>query len=124
MTSSGFVEVTYNIVALFGLVIIIYVMQKVETDRISRIDHPYVNNFRRLAFIVSALALCYSVISPHWNRTLPILALVSAGVLNLAVSAVSLYMRSPPTPGNRARIHSPRAARFLSRVIHLFTTHR
>lgn len=97
------ISLVYNAVALFGVVVIIYVIQAVEKDRIGKLDPPIVMQLRRLAFTATALALCYSVISDDWQRTLPVLLLVSAGVLNLTVNAVSLHLRSPPGPGSRAR---------------------
>lgn len=114
----------YNIVALVGVVTIIYVMQKVETDRIGRIDPYFVREFRRFAFTGTALALCYSVISDDWNRSLPVVLLVSAGVLNMIVNAVSLHMRSPPSPGSRARAHSFRVPHFMAKLRNYLSIHR
>lgn len=116
------ISLIYNVVALFGVVIIIYVMQAVEKDRIGKLDPPIVMQLRRLAFTGTALALCYSVISDEWHRSLPVLLLVSAGVLNLTVNAVSLHLRSPPGPGSRARNHS--ASYFMTRLVRYFHIHR
>lgn len=118
------VSQAYNVVALTGVVVVIYVMQKVENDRIGKIDPYFIQQLRRLAFTGTALALCYSVISDDWDRSLPVLFLVSAGVLNLTVNAVSLHMRSPPGPGSRMRSHSIHAPRFMSKLINYFIFHR
>lgn len=96
---TNWVEVTYDIVALLGVGLVIYVMQKVEHDRISKVDPVFLQWLRRLAFICSGLALCYSIVSPDWQRSLPILTLVAAGVMNLGVNAVALHLRAPPIKG-------------------------
>lgn len=101
------IEVAYNVVASIGVLLVIYVMQKTEHDRINKIDPVALQWFRRLAFIISGLALCYSMWSTDWQRSLPILCLVGAGVVNLAVNAVALHLRSPPTDGRRVRNPSP-----------------
>jgi hypothetical protein len=121
MTDAPFIIFTYNVVALSGVVIIIYVMQTVENDRIGRIDPYIVMQLRRLAFTGTALALCYSVISDDWHRSLPILLLVSAGVLNLFVNAVSLHMRRPPSPGSRSRNYAFHTPHFMARLVRYFS---
>jgi hypothetical protein len=103
---TSWVEVTYDIVALLGVGLVIYVMQAVEHDRISKVDSLPLQWFRRFAFICSGLALCYSVISPYWQRSLPILVLVAAGVMNLLVNAIALHLRAPPKAGFRMRAHA------------------
>lgn len=122
--ATSFVEPAYNVVAMIGIVVIIYVMQKVETDRIGKIDPYFVQQLRRLGFTGTALALCYSVISTDWNRSLPVLLLVSAGVVNMAINAISLHMRSPPSSGSLMRAHSYRRPYFISRLINYFSMHR
>jgi hypothetical protein len=106
----------YNVVAMSGVFIIIYVMQKVENDRVGRVDPYIVHKFRRLAFTCTALALCYSVID-DWDRSLPVLLIVSAGVMNLAVNAVSLHMRNPPSSGSFMRNPTFRRSYFMSRLM-------
>jgi len=112
----------YNSVALFGVVVIIYVMQAVENDRIGKLDPYIVMQLRRLFFTGTALALCYSIIADDWQRSLTILLLVSAGVLNLFVNAVSLHLRSPPSPGSRARNHP--VSYFMSKLVRYLHIHR
>jgi len=109
------IEALYTIVAMIGVVVIIYIMQTVEADRIGKIDPPYVMKLRRLAFTCTAMSLCYSVVA-DWNRTLPVLLLVSCGVLNLTVNAVSLHMRIPPSHGGLASSVSYRRSYFISRI--------
>lgn len=116
------VNQAYNVVALSGVVVVIYVMQKVESDRIGKIDPYIIQQLRRLAFTGTALALCYSVISDDWNRSLPVLFLVTAGVVNLAVNAVSLHLRSPPSPGSRARNHP--VSYFMAKLVRYLHIHR
>jgi len=91
------VDPTYTVVALLGAALAMYVMQKTEYDRINRVDSPLVQWLRRLAFVIVGLALCYSIIDQSWTPSLPVLGLVAAGVGNLAVNAVALSRRSPPT---------------------------
>jgi len=120
MTETSWVESIYSAVALSGVVVVIYIMQTVENDRIGRIDPYLIQQLRRLAFTFTALALCYSVIDDSWNRSIPVLLLVAAGVLNLTVNAVSLHLRIPPSPGSRARNHP----KFMSRLVRYFHIHR
>jgi hypothetical protein len=120
--TASWVGSLYNAVALSGVVVIIYVMQMVENDRIGRIDPYFVRQLRRFAFTVTSLALCYSVISDDWHRSLPVLFLVSAGVINMIVNAVSLHLRSPTNPGSRARVHS--APHFMAKLVRYFHLHR
>lgn len=122
--TTPWVEAVYNTVALSGVVVIIYVMQMVENDRIGRIDPYPVRQFRRFAFTVTSLALCYSVISDDWHRSLPILFLVSAGVINMMVNAVSLHLRSPTNPGSRAHHHPFRSFHFMSKLMRYLHLHR
>lgn len=114
------IEFLYNVVALAGVFIIIYVMQQVEHDRVGRIDPPFVHQFRRFAFTVTALALCYSVVDDGWHRSLPVFLIVAAGVLNLAVNAVSLYMRNPPSSGSFQRHRTS----YMSKLIRHYILHR
>lgn len=120
MTETPFVVFAYNVVALLGVFIIIYVMQQVENDRVGRVDPPFVHLFRRFAFTVTALALCYSIVADDWHRSLPVLFIVTAGVLNLAVNAVSLHMRNPPSSGSYQR----HRASYMSRLIRHYILHR
>lgn len=121
--STSLIEGLYNIVAMAGVVVIIYIMQTVESDRIGKIDPPVVMKLRRLAFTGTSLALCYSVIA-DWNRSLPVLLIVSCGVLNLTVNAVSLALRIPPGSGGMMHSSSYRRPYFISRLVDYFTPHR
>jgi hypothetical protein len=89
-------------------------MQKVEFDRINRIDSPWLQWARRAALTSVALALCYSILSREWVPTLPVLLMVATGSFVLAVNAVALYNRSPPT-GKRA---GSRLSSYLRNVPH------
>ncbi len=109
MTDSGWVYPVYNITALIGVGLVIYVMQKAEHDRISRVDSVSVQWLRRGAFIITGMALCYSILDNSWHRSIPILLLVGAGVVNLGVNAIALYMRAPPGGGLKARNFSNNA---------------
>ena len=109
MTDMSWVSPVYNVVALTGAVLCVYVMQKTEHDRINAVDPMWLQWFRRLAFIASAMALCYSVLDDTWPRSLPVLLLITVGDINLAVNAVALYKRAPPSSGYRARNVSAKA---------------
>lgn len=93
------VDVLYIGVAILGIFLCIYVMQKTEHDRINKVDPPLLQWVRRLAFIVVALILCYSIIDQEWHRSLPVVLLVAAGDCNLIVNAMALSMRAPPKIG-------------------------
>jgi len=121
MSSMAWVPTAYDSTALLGAALAIYVMQKTEHDRINRVDPLPLRWMRRLAFIIVALALCYSVFDQSWEPSLPVLGLVVAGVGNLAVNAMALHLRSPPTSQiglrNRSRVvQSSRLATVLRRM--------
>ena len=103
----SWVSPTYDAVALLGAALSMYVMQMTEHDRINRIDAAGVQWARRLAFVIVALALCYSIVDQSWTPSLPVLGLVSAGVVNLFINALALHGRVPPTNsvGMRNRAH-------------------
>lgn len=111
----------YNVVALTGVAVVIYVMQKTEHDRINRIDPLSVQWCRRASFIGIALALCYSVLDLSWHRSVLILMLVSAGVTNLSVNALALHLRSTPGGGNKMRSSSNAVRKTLSVAYHFFS---
>lgn len=118
------IDFTYNAVALIGVALIIYVMQKTEHDRINKIDPPSLQWFRRLAFIGSALSLCYSVVNADWQRSLPVLLLIAAADVILAVNAVALHLRTPPNPGSKLRHHAMRVDRSKLRPANFRDRHR
>lgn len=85
----------YDAVAMLGIVMCIYIMQKVEHDPINRVDPLLLQWFRRLAFTIVALTLCYSIYTHNWR--ISTISLVSAGVGNLIINALALHLRQPPT---------------------------
>jgi len=94
----------YDVVALSGSFLAIYVMQKTEGDKINMVDPLWLQWLRRGAFVLVSLALCYSVFSSvtgEWVPSLVVLLLVAAGVGNLLINAIALYLRSTPN-GRRA----------------------
>jgi hypothetical protein len=94
----------YDVVALAGAFVSIYVMQKTESDKINMIDPMWLQWSRRSAFGGISSALAYSVynsLTGDWIPTTVVLALVLAGVVSLAINAIALYLRSTPT-GRRA----------------------
>lgn len=96
---ASWINIIYDIAALAGVFLCVYVMQKVEVDRISRIDPSWLQWVRRLWFIVLALVLCYSITNEEWQPSLPVLFLVMVGVGNLMINAVALHLRSPADGG-------------------------
>ena len=102
--SVTWVYAAYNVVALIGVFLCMYVMQKVELDRINRVDPPFIAKLRRLWFIVLALVLCESILDQTWRRSLPVLLLVAVGAGNLAINAVALHLRSPPDSTSRMTV--------------------
>jgi hypothetical protein len=90
---------TYDIVALAGALLAMYVMQLTEHDRINRIDQPWLKSLRRGWFIVLGSILCYSIWSHmkgEWEPSLPVLLLVMVGDGNLTINALALRLRVPP----------------------------
>ncbi len=108
----SWLDYVYDAVAMLGIVMCIYIMQKVEHDPINRIDPLLLQWLRRLAFTIVALTLCYSIWSHNWRAST--ISLVSAGVGNLIINALALYLRQPPHGrikshhfGRTSRIWSP-----------------
>ncbi len=101
MGSNGvsWLSTVYDLSALIGVFLCVYVMQKVEVDRISRVDPGWLQWIRRLWFIVLALVLCYSIVNETWQPSLPVLFLVMVGVGNLAINAIALHLRAPADGG-------------------------
>jgi hypothetical protein len=95
-------DTAYDMVAMLGIVMCIYIMQKVEFDPINRIDPQILQWLRRLAFTIVALTLCYSIYTHNWR--ISTISLVSAGVGNLIINALALYMRQPPS--GRLKTHT------------------
>ena len=97
---TSWIDVTYTIISLIVTGLLMYVMQKTERDRINKIDGNVIQTLRRLAFIVAALVLLYSISSVNWQLTC-LLLVGSSGAL-LAINAVALHFRTPPN--NRGKI--------------------
>jgi hypothetical protein len=100
---TDWLDLAYDIAALTGIILLIYVMQKTEHDRINKIDPPKLQWFRRLAFMGSAIALCYSIWDPNWQRSFPVLWLLVAMDFNLFINAMALYKRGRPEGGAKVR---------------------
>ena len=92
----------YDLVAFIVVVLLIYVMQKCETDRVSRFDSLWLQWLRRVAFVGTSLALLYSIFSTNWQLTC--LVLVGASGIILFINAVAMHMRTPPVHGHGLRI--------------------
>ena len=94
-------DYAYDGVAMLGIVMCIYIMQTVEKDPINRVDPLLLQWFRRLAFTIVALTLCYSIYTHNWR--ISTISLVSAGVGNLIINALALHLRQPPS--GRIKMH-------------------
>jgi len=103
-------DACYDVVAIAGILLSMYVMQAAERDRINRVDPKFLCAIRRFAFIVVALALCNSILDEDWVRSFPVILMVFAGDCNLAVNAIALHMRVP-RDGHRAHAQALREAR-------------
>lgn len=119
-SSVSWISATYDVAALIGVALCIYVMQKTEVDRISKVDPAWLRWLRRLWFIVLALVLCESILDESWRPSLPVLLLVMVGVGNLMINAVALHLRSPPDNTLMMPIRHHRSHRKWQSVRHFF----
>lgn len=120
MTSPN-VDAAYNITVMIVVLLLIYVIQKVEDDRWSKTDARWLQWMRRVAFITAAILLLSSVGSTDWALTS--LLLVSAAGVILAINALALHLRIPPH-GGRLVHHAPSGFSTLAaRVVSYFRSH-
>ena len=98
---TDWVSFAYTSVALIVATLLVYVMQKVESDRWSKTDPLWLQWIRRFAFVVTALVLLYSIDSSDWRLTS--LLLISASSVILAINALALHLRAPPSKGGRVQ---------------------
>ena len=123
MTSS-WIGSAYTVVSLIVSGLLVYIMQKVEDDRWSRVDPLWLQWVRRFAFVGTALVLLYSIHSIDWQLTAFLLA--SAGLVVLFINAMALSLRSPPS-NRRGRVHIPHVSSFsyvASKIANFFSAHR
>lgn len=121
MTSPA-LSVAYAIVAMFVAGLLVYVMQKVEDDRWSKIDPQWLQWLRRAAFVSTAIALLYSVQSTDWQFTC--LILVSGAAAILTINAIALALRAPPKNRGKMRPVPHGVSYLVARVVHYFSVHR
>jgi len=118
---TSWVDFAYTVVALIVATLLMYVMQKVEYDRWSKTDALWLQWMRRLAFVIAALALLYSIHSIDWQLTCLILVSTSGSIL--AINAMALHLRSlPPRRGTRIHIRPHHGFSYhLARLVHYFS---
>jgi len=105
---TSWIDLLYMLVSLLVAGLLMYVMQKVETDRWSKTDPLWLQWMRRLAFVGTALVLLYSIQSTDWQLTS--LLLVGASAIILTINAVALALRAPPNNKGRMRLHQAKSA--------------
>lgn len=91
----------YDMVAIIGSLLIVYVMQKADSDNVLEKESIYLRVARRFSFLVMALVTLWTVYDMHQNGgqpTLPIIILLGAGDFLLLINAISLHRRAPPEP--------------------------
>lgn len=109
----------FDVSAVFGALLVVYVMQKTEHDRINSVAPPWLRMIRRLSFTIMALLLIYSVLQDA--SRLSLVLLVWSGIGSLLINAVALHLRLPPSSGSKvtvSRVHGWPA------LNHLFTSFR
>lgn len=104
MASDAWVVPAYDASVLIGALVVIYVMQKTEHDRINKIAPVWLQWGRRASFIFMAMLLCNSVLEDASRISL--MLLVWSGIGALVINAVALYLRTPPAGPPNARISS------------------
>lgn len=121
MTSSA-VGFAYALVAMFVVALLVYVMQKVEDDRLGKADPLWLQWARRAAFVSTGLAILYSIDSSDWQLTC--FLLVGSGGTMLAVNAVSLALRAPPNNKGKISPVPPTFSHLVGRMVSYFSAHR
>jgi hypothetical protein len=102
--------------------LLVYVMQKVETDRWAKTDPLWLQWVRRAAFVTAAIIILYSIESTDWQFTC--LLLISASAAILFINAIALVLRAPPKNKGKMR-NAPHGFSYLvTRVAHYFSHHR
>lgn len=121
---TSWVSDAYTIAAMFVAGLLVYVMQKVETDRWAKTDPLWLQWIRRAAFVITAVALLYSIDSTDWQLTS--LVLVSASAAILFINALALSLRAPPKNKGKKFLPSSHYAfsHLVTRVTNYFITHR
>jgi hypothetical protein len=89
----------YDAIALFGVFVVMFVMQKTEHDRINKLAPRILREIRRLFFAVTALLLLFSIWEEASYRSLAVL--VVGGLLNFVINAIALHLRTPPSDNDR-----------------------
>ncbi len=108
----------YIVAAFIVVMLLMYIMQKVEYDRWSKTDPLWLQWTRRFAFVTAALVLLYSINSSDWRLTA--LLLISASAVILAINALALHLRGRPH-GRRFVRHSHGFSHFTARVVSYFS---
>jgi hypothetical protein len=94
-------RLVYDGLAVAGAILAMYVMQKADHDRRSKQNDPEIlRQARRIAFILAASFLCFSVIYDGWEVSLPVILLLGSNVVLLSINALSLKFRDPPRNGS------------------------
>jgi hypothetical protein len=121
---TSWVSVAYTIASMIVAGLLVYVMQKVETDRWAKTDPLWLQWMRRAAFVTTAILLLYSTESSDWQFTC--FLLVSASGTILFINALALALRAPPKDkGKRLRPSAHYAfSHLVTRVANYFITHR
>jgi hypothetical protein len=118
MIESPWVVYTYDMTALIGAFLVVYVMQKTEHDRINKMAPPWLQWVRRMAFVVMAMLLCNSILDAASRVSL--MLLVGSGVVSIAINAIALHLRVPPDHWSK----TPAKAGFTSTLRQIFVHFR
>lgn len=94
MPAPSWLLTVYYISALFGVVLVVFVMLKTERDRINRIDPPWIVSSRRAAFSLVDLTLINTVIMRASQTSLIILVMFA--LVLMGINALALHYRTPP----------------------------
>jgi hypothetical protein len=84
----------YNISAIVGCLLVLYVMQKTEFDRINTTAPLWLQWIRRGSFVIMAMLLLNSVLNDASQLSLKLL--VWSGIGAVLINAVALALRTPP----------------------------
>jgi hypothetical protein len=104
MNGSHFWVSVYDVIALIGVGLSLYVMQKTEHDRINKVAPEWLKQVRRGSFIGMALLLCNSIINDAGWFSLVLI--VCSGIFALLINAIALMLRVPPNNRYGVSSHS------------------
>jgi hypothetical protein len=102
---ASWIKPAFIVFAAIGSVLAMYIMKTAQ----NKDDPPLLRDARRYAFFIAASLLLFAsaYALSGWQVSLPVLVLLMANDVLLALNAVSLYLRIPPKDGDKVAAVPP-----------------